>query len=185
MDEKQLLAVLIDTLERQSAENARLLAAVGKATQAMEGIIPAVQKTAGEVISVEARVALAGAATGAIEAAGTLKKAAQWFGWRVFALAAVGMAGVCLVAWGSIWWPRHQIAALIEQKAELQGEVAELQTNVANLEKKGGKIKMNTCGPKKRLCVEVDPDQEAKGWEDFKGPFSGDARGTYIIPKGY
>lgn len=184
MDEKQLLAVLIDTLERQSAENARLLAALGKATQAMEGVVPGIQKAASEVISVEAKVALAGAATGATEAAGTLERAAQWFGWKVFAIAIASTVGVCLVAWGSIWWPRHQIAALIEQKAALQTEVAELQTNVEALAKRGGRIKMNICGPKKRLCVEVDPDQEAKGWENFKGPF-GDGEKRYIIPKGY
>ena len=184
MDEKQLLAVLIDTIERQAAKNAALLAALTAATEKIEGIVPAIQKTAGEVIIVEAKVALAGAATGATEAARTLKKAAQWFGWKVFALAIASTVGVCLVAWGSIWWPRHQISSLTEQKAALQTEVAELQTNVEVLAKRGGKIKMNICGPKKRLCVEVDPDQEAKGWENFKGPF-GDGEERYIIPKGY
>ncbi len=185
MDEKQMLALLIETAEEQSAENAAQLTALAAAAEKIEGIVPAIQKAAGEAISVEARVALAGATETASVAAKELKRAAQWFGWKAFALAAVGMAGVCLVAWGSIWWQRHQIAALIERKAALQSDVAELRANVTNLEKKGGKIKMNTCGPKKRLCVEVEPDQGAKGWENLKAPFSGDGEGTYIIPKGY
>lgn len=185
MDDKQLISVMIETAEQQSARSARLLVALDKATQAMEGLVPGIQKAAGEAMSVEARLALAGATKAAVDVTSTLETAAQWFSWKVFVLAAAGLAGICLVAWASIWWPRYRITSLIEQKAALQMDVAELQTNVEALAKKGGKIKMNVCGPKKRLCVEVDPDQEAKGWEDFKGPFSGDGRGTYIIPKGY
>ncbi len=173
MDEKQLLAVLIDTIERQAAKNAALLAALTAATEKIEGIVPAIQKTAGEVISVEAKVALTGAATGATEAAGTLEKAAQWFGWKVFALAIASTVGVCLVAWGSIWWPRHQIESLIEQKAALQIDVAELRENVAKLEKKGGRIKTNTCGG--RFCIKIDD----------KGGRFGEKGEVWMIPDGY
>ena len=118
---------------------------------------------------------------------GKLSRATASFGWKWVALAggaaAGGIVAVVLVGWLSIWWQRHQVESLLDQKAVLQGEVVELQANVANLEKKGGKIKMSICGPKKRFCVEVEPDQ-GKGVENFKGPF-GDDEGRYIIPKGY
>jgi hypothetical protein len=157
MDEKQLLAELIRTAEQQGAENTKLLAALGKAAQKMENIVPGIQKAAGEAISVEARLALAGATKAAVGVTSTLKTAAQWFSWKVFVLAAAGLAGVCFVAWGSIWWPRHQIETLIEQKATLQIEVAELRENVAALAKKGGRIKQQDCGG--RLCIEASIDQ--------------------------
>lgn len=187
MDEKQLLARLIETAEQQSVESAVLLADLGLAIKTMGGVVPGIQKAAGEAISAEARVALAGATTEAIEAAGTLKRAAQWFGWKVFALAAAGMVGVCLVAWGSIWWPRHQMISLLEQKAELQADIEKMQVNLTTLEKKGGRIKLDKCGPDERLCVEITPNQgKSKSQEDFEGSWMDKSRKRrYVIPEGY
>ena len=124
----QLLALLIETAEEQSAENAARLAALAIATEKIEGIIPFVQKAASEAINIGVEAALVEITT---EADGELRSAARW---RVFALASIGLAGVCIV-----WWQRYQIEVLIEQKTSLQMKVFELQTSVENLKKKDRK----------------------------------------------
>ncbi|MEA0721929.1 hypothetical protein, partial [Xanthomonas campestris] len=45
---------------------------------------------------------------------------------------------------------------LIEQKAQLQAEVAELQTNAQDWAKRAGRAKLDKCGDAGRLCVRVD-----------------------------
>ncbi|MBV5330776.1 MAG: hypothetical protein JZU65_24610 [Chlorobium sp.] len=57
MDEKKLLAVLIDTAEEQSAANATQLKALAGAVKTIAGVVPAIQQAAGEAIGKEARIA--------------------------------------------------------------------------------------------------------------------------------
>ena len=61
-----------------------------------------------------------------------------------------------IAAWLSVWWQRHQVETLIEQKAQLQAEVAELQTNAQDWTKRAGRAKLDKCGDAGRLCVRVD-----------------------------
>jgi hypothetical protein len=98
--------------------------------------------------------------------------------------AAGGIAAVLLVGWLAVWWERHEIDSLSEQKIELQNDVAELQASVAVLEKKGGRIKLRGCGG--RLCIESNSDQgegaeklAASNWSDEETGVS------LVIPKGY
>ena len=99
----------------------------------------------------------------------------MWFAWKCVALAVGGLAGVCLVAYGSLWWQMHQIESLSEQKAELEA-------NVALLEKRGGKIKMNTCGG--RLCIEASTNQ-GEGMTDWSGSWKTPDGTPMVIPRGY
>ena len=108
-----------------------------------------------------------------------LSRATASFGWKWVALAggaaAGGIVALVLVGWLSIWWQRHEVQSLLDQKAALQTEAIELQANVATLEKKGGKIKTSKCGPKGIFCVEVEPQR-------FEGQGS-DSGKLFMIPK--
>ena len=124
------------------------------------------------------------AATGALdEAADQVRNAGAWISWKfalVFAFA--GAAAVATnYAIGRFTLPeRAEIEALRSEKAELE-------ENIADLAKRGGRIKLDRCGPAKRLCVEITPSQgEGQGQADFQGSWlSNDNRHRYIIPKGY
>jgi hypothetical protein len=51
------------------------------------------------------------------------------------------------------------------------------EASIADLTKRGGKIALSTCGPKKRLCVLI---------EETEGQYGDRKLGeTYMIPKGY
>lgn len=132
---------------------------------------------------------LAGVTRSLGEMEGRMSKAVSSFGWR-WALVAGGTAAgaiacVLLAGWLSVWWQRHQVETLVEQKAQLQVDVAELQTNVDALAKKGGRIRLEHCGPESRLCVEITPNQ-GKGLEDFPGSWRNEEQTRrYVIPKGY
>ena len=39
-------------------------------------------------------------------------------------------------------------------------EIADLRANVADLEARGGKVQLSTCGDQKRLCARIDPKAE-------------------------
>ncbi len=119
--------------------------------------------------------------TGATEKASTaadqadlkMRRAAQWITWKVGALVAGGVAVLWLVAWYGAW-SAHQEAE------RLREDIAGMKANVAELEKKGGRLTLSNCAG--RLCIEVDPDQRAKGalwsvpWGDAK-------KGYFVIPK--
>lgn len=185
---------------------------VGDMKRAAADTIPAMQKAAGEAVGVSVRQSLAGASQTAStaletavapilgklssvvkaagEAEGKLNTATESFGWKWAAVASIVAAGtiaaVLVVAWGAAWYQRHQVESLIEEKAALQVEVAELKTDVAALAKKGGRIKLNRCGPDNRLCVEITPAQGAdKNQADFQGSWVSSDGTRFVIPKGY
>lgn len=182
----------------------------GEVRKAAAEAVPAIQKAAGEAVGASVRQSLAGASdeaakalgeasrpivgqlSGVVKAAGEaegkLSGAVAAFGWRWAMLAGGAAAGgivtVLLAAWLAVWWQRHQVESLSEQKAALLGEVAQLQANVAALEKRGGRIVLNTCGG--RLCVEASSNQ-GEGAEKWNGGnWSNKETGVQlVIPKGY
>lgn len=122
---------------------------------------------------------LSGAVQAADEAGDKLHRAATAFGWRWVAMAAAAAAGgivaVVLAAWLTVWWQRHQVNSLAEQKAALAADVAQMRANVATLAKKGGRIVMADCDG--RLCIEVN--SKDGHWTNTK------TGATLVIPKGY
>lgn len=182
----------------------------GEVRKAAAEAVPAIQKAAGEAVGAAVRQSLAGAseaaakalgeASGPIvgqlagvvkaagEAEGKLSAAVAAFGWRWAMLAggaaAGGIVAVLLAAWLAVWWQRHQVEQLAEQKAALLGEVAQLQANVAALEKRGGRIVLSTCGG--RLCIEASSNQ-GEGAEKWRGAvWSNKENGAqFVIPRGY
>jgi hypothetical protein len=76
---------------------------------------------------------------------------------------------------------------LRSEKAELAADVAQMQANVTALEKKGGRIVLNTCGA--RLCIEASSNQGTDdggkqfpigSWKTTDG-----RKGSLVIPRGY
>lgn len=206
---EKLLAALAAQIAALNASSKSTQQAAAAVDQAARNVAPAIQQAAGGAIDKAVRDSLAGAAgtaaaalneaakpvlgklAGVVQAAGEaegkLKTAGQWFAWKWVAVAAGGMAGVCMVAYVALAWQLHQVSALGEEKAALKAEVIELQAGVAALAKKGGRIKIGTCGPDDRLCVEVAHNQgKAASQKDFKGSWrNDDGKQQFIIPKGY
>ena len=196
---EKLLAELksqIDALNAamQAAQKAALIVGQSAATveQSARNAAPTLQKAAGEAILVAARDSLVevsktastalesalkpilGKLSGLVQAAGEvedkLNTATTSFGWKWAAVASIVAAGaivtVLAVAWGAAWYQRSQVESLAEQKAQLQ-------TDVADLEKRGGRIKLEKCGDQGRLCVRVDKSR------------SYGKDGDYFVVRGY
>ena len=96
------------------------------------------------------------------EAAGQVRSAGAWLTFK--AAASVAGAGVVMVlavyALGRFMLP---------SEADRQ-EVERLRSEKAQLAKRGGRIRLDRCGPANRLCVEITPGQGVgKGQADFQG----------------
>ncbi|EPA5448737.1 MobB protein [Vibrio cholerae] len=76
---------------------------------------------------------------------------------------------VLVACTGVIWWQGRTILAN-------QQEISRQNATIEQLESKGGKIQMSTCGDQKRLCIKVDLDEDSYG-----------SNGVYPwkIPEGY
>lgn len=210
-EQQKAVNAALDGLAAERAALAKAAAALagvaGEVRKAAAEAIPAIEDAANEAVGASVRRSLAGASDAAAkalgeasrpiverlsgvvqaagEAEGKLSGAVAAFGWRWAMLAggaaAGGIVAVLLAAWLAIWWQRHQVESLSEQKAALLGEVAQLQANVAALEKKGGRIVMATCGG--RLCIEASGDQGGGG---KSGVWKNKETGVQlVIPRGY
>ena len=186
-DETQLkIYGLVDVAEQQQAELSAAINALKAEREALRAELSATvrQSLAGasqtaanalETATAPILNRLTDVTTAAAQAEGKLRDAGAWFAWKWVAVAAGGLAGVCLVAYGSLWWQIHQIESLSEQKAELEA-------NVALLEKRGGKIKIQTCGG--RICIEASTNQ-GKGNIDWSGTWQTQDGTPMVIPRGY
>jgi hypothetical protein len=56
----------------------------------------------------------------------------------------------------SISWQRYQIYSLSQERTALEAEIRTLQAQSNDLAKRGGRVKLQTCGDQHRLCVQVD-----------------------------
>ena len=148
-DETQLkIFGLIDVATEQQAELSAAIKALKAEREAIRAEVSATVRqslagasqtaaTALETATAPMLNRLNGVVTAAAQAEGRLKNAGAWFAWKWVAVAAGGLAGVCLVAYASLWWQIQKIESLSAQKAELEA-------SVALLEKQAGKIKLNT-----------------------------------------
>lgn len=108
----------------------------------------------------------------------------RWI-WFCGSVAFLGILGV--IAIGSLisWWQHRDISQLQEQRQILSQDIKDLEKNLAILEKKGGRIRMERCGPNSRLCIEVAPNQ-GNGIKGYRGPWGYNNNGrSFVIPKGY
>lgn len=89
--------------------------------------------------------ALDGAAARALQAEQRLNQAAASFSWQ----------------WGALWAGTAALLLLVVLAVALilvpsPKEIAALRAKAEYLEERGGKVVLTECGPKKRLCAEID-----------------------------
>ena len=121
-----------------------------------------------------------------------IRHAGHRHAWQWAALTALGVVATLVVAVVGVQQLKSQQADVQRQQAELQSqktafseEMARMQASVTFLEKKGGRIHLDKCGPEGRLCIEVATDQ-GTGRSNFKGSwFNSDSQKSFVIPKGY
>jgi hypothetical protein len=176
--------------------------------------VPAMERAADRAITTSMERALGltqdaasriwtGAATPVVERFSTVTLAAQEMelrirragyrhAWQWTALTALGVVATVVVAVVGVQQLKSQQAEVQRQQAELLAqktafseEMARMQASVTFLEKKGGRIRLDKCGPEARLCIEVAADQ-GNGRNNFRGTwFSSDNQKSFVIPKGY
>jgi len=194
----QLSALFAAALEQQEAAKAAVAdlaqerKALGAAVEAIKNASSSLQTATGSAASKavteslsqapkSATTALNTATTALDDAADKVRNAGAWISWKfalVFALA--GAAAVATnYAIGRFTLPdRAEIEALRSEKAELEA-------NIEDLRKRGGKIKLDRCGPDNRLCVQITSKQGA-GQDDFHGSWqTNDGSKRFVIPQGY
>jgi len=121
-----------------------------------------------------------------------IRRAGYRHAWQWTALTALGVIATLVVAVVGVQQLKSQQAEVQRQQADLQAqkaafseEMARMQASVTFLEKKGGRIHLDKCGPEQRLCFEVATDQ-GNGRNNFKGSwFASDNQKSFVIPKGY
>lgn len=198
-----LAAMLSQQVEAVKGAAGSVTQVAASIQQAANHAIPAIEKAAGQAVAGAVRASLAEvsetAATaidaaaqpvidqldGMAKAAGNverqLRKAGAWATWKVGVALGGGALLVALVAWGATERQRHEFERLLEEKSDMQA-------NVAALKKKGGRIQLTTCtdaNGTNRLCIPVSTNQGA-GYEHFTAPFSNSQSGDqFVIPKGY
>jgi hypothetical protein len=128
----------------------------------------------------------------AVEMETRIRRAGYRHAWQWTALTALGVVATIVVAVVGVQQLKSQQAEVQRQQTELQAqkavfseEMARMQASVTFLEKKGGRIHLDKCGPEQRLCFEVAADQ-GNGRNNFKGAwFNSDNQKSFVIPKGY
>lgn len=190
-------AEVSDTLRRATAEAIPAIAAA-----ADQSIQASLERALGVTQDVATRI-WGGTAAPVVERVSTIAQMANDMearirrtgyrhAWQWTALTVLGAVATVVVAVVGVQQIKVQQAEVQRQQAELAAqkqafsdEMARMQASVTFLEKKGGRIQMNKCGPEQRLCIEVTPDQ-GTGRANFRGAWP-DAKNerTFVIPKGY
>lgn len=183
-----------DAINELAKERAQLSATI----EALQNTSSSLQKAAGDAAAKAVTETLAqapktaqtafNAATGALDiAAGKVRTAGAWLTWQFAAVFILLGAAAVLTNYAIGYYTQSQIADLRLEKAQLRLEKAELEANVADLAKRGGRIKLSTCGPANRLCVRITAKQgDAPGQTDYQGAWvSEDNKTRFAIPYGY
>ena len=135
-------------------------------SEAVSGALVAVRDETAQTLggSVKPAVsALEGVTGRAEQAEQRLSQAAASFSWQ----------------WGALWAGTAALLLLVVLAVSLilvpsPKEIAKLRAKAEYLEEKGGKVVLTECGPKKRLCAEIDLGAEVWG-----------KNGEFRILKGY
>ncbi|MGC8494270.1 MAG: hypothetical protein ACP5SH_21305 [Syntrophobacteraceae bacterium] len=198
MTEEDTILGLIAAAEEHQRAAKTAIDGLAAERAALARAVQGIQKAAGEAVADAARQSLAGASQTAVaafskaaepftlkvedvadkasEAANRVRSAARWFGAKSVAVAVAYIIVVGLAAWGLVALERHQVNDLSAEAAQLHAQIVQERATVAELNKHGGKAKLNSCGSG-RLCVQVDTKA---------GKFSyGDGRPIYMVIKGY
>lgn len=116
---------------------------------------------------------------------GKVYSATQRLAWQWTLVVVLGLLSTIAVAYFSIQVIKSDREQLAQDKAAFAAEVAQMQSTVLALERRGGRIRVDKCGPESRLCIEVSTDQ-GRGREMFKGAWYDNIKQAYfVIPRGY
>ena len=141
--------------------------AVEKAVQAaLASVQQQTKSTLGDSVTPAVK-ALQGVTARAEQAEESLHQAASLISWK----------------WAAIWASTScmllaSIVGLSMLLVPSPNEIADLRANVADLEAKGGRVQLSTCGDSKRLCARIDPKAE-------KGDQYGQNGQRWMILQGY
>lgn len=190
-------AEVSDTLRRATAQAIPTIeAAAEKAiTTSMEKVLGFTSDAAAQVWGTAATPVLERFSSVVQTAHGVeerVKQSSARYAWQWAVMSVLGIAASIAVAVVAVQQIKSQQVELQRQQAELQTqkaafseEMARMQASVTFLEKKGGRIHLDKCGPEGRLCIEVAPDQ-GNGRGNFKGSwYDSSTLKSFVIPKGY
>lgn len=122
---------------------------------------------------------LAGVVETAGQAETAMRRVVLWASWRLLGWVVAGIAALSMLWWMAgaavLWWDGSAIRSAQAEKVHLEAEVAALQANYDDWVQKGMLGKLEHCGPKDRLCIQID---------EGAGAFGDDARHYWVI-KGY
>ena len=204
MDDHDKLGAMFAVMEEQQAAVQAAIAGMAQERKAMAAVIDSIKGTSGTLQQVtgdaaaravvesigqapKTAVAALNQAVGALdEAAGQVRSAGAWLTFK--AAASVAGAGLVMVlavyALGRFMLPSEADRQEVDR---LRSEKAQLEANIAELNKRGGKIQLTTCGG--RLCIEASTNQ---GKDDqgntlaLGGWTTSDSRKVpLVIPRGY
>jgi hypothetical protein len=113
----------------------------------------------------------------------SLDEKAELFSNRVLAIMAAVAIGALIVVVFGVWvalaWQRSEIASLVQEKADLRGEISAMEATARRMQADGLKIEFQQCADengRNHLCVAGKPGQK-RPWGTEQAPF-------YIL-KGY
>ena len=204
MDDHDKLGAMFAVMEEQQAAVQAAIAGMAQERKAMAAVIDSIKGTSGTLQQAtgdaaaravvdsigqapKTAVAALNQAVGALdEAAGQVRSAGAWLTFK--AAASVAGAGLVMVlavyALGRFMLPSEADRQEVDR---LRSEKAQLEANIAELNKRGGKIQLTTCGG--RLCIEASTNQ---GKDDqgntlaLGGWTTSDSRKVpLVIPRGY
>ena len=198
MTHEDMILGLIAAAEEQQTVAKTAIDGLAAERAALARAVQGIRGAAEEAVEEAARQSLAGASETAVaafskasepfkkemrevadkasEAAARVRSAAGWIGAKAVAVT-VGLIVVFgLASWISLAWEHHRVNDLSAEAAQLHAQIVQERATVAELDKHGGKAKLDSCGSG-RLCVQVDTKA---------GKFSyGDGRPIYMVIKGY
>jgi hypothetical protein len=149
--------------------------------QAVERAMAGITDNGNEVvrnIAESLRNVLLGAVTEVGRLESTLRNIIRWMNWRLLSWILAALLAIFLISWAAgcatLWWNAGAIARSEATKRALQEQIALLESD-SRVKGSAGLIeKLNSCGNKKRRCIQVDESAGAYG-----------ANGDYRVIKGY
>lgn len=182
MDAQEQLYSLLAIADEHQKAIAETLKGLATERSALHTAAQGIQKAAGDAVMAAVSASLAavsknataalesstkpilGQLSGVVKAASAaeskLSGAVAAFGWRWAALASITAAGaiaaIVVSAYLMVWYQQSQIDQLSTQKTQLISDVAQLQAQADDLARRGGRVKLESCGAAKRLCVRID-----------------------------
>jgi len=194
LEQQEAVKAAVDGIAQERAKLAGTIEAIKNASSSLQtatgtAASKAVTETLGKAPKTAADAL--GVATEALDdAADRVRDAGAWISWKfalVFAFAGAAAVATTYTIARFTLPDRAEIEANRAELAQLQSEKAELEGNIAALTKRGGRIKLSTCGPANRLCVQITGKQgDAPGQTDYQGAWlSEDNKKRFAIPHGY